>query len=96
MSQPCYIAAAGGSSGPERKFPLSRSGYKAARDYAFKERDRTGLGQTVLVCPGGVSNRMQQPGIPLYQCVKGERGCAIEGYDGDTVLAGARRRRKRR
>lgn len=34
-------------------------------------------------------------GTPLYRCDKGERGCFIEGYDGDVILAGRKRRRRR-
>jgi hypothetical protein len=90
----CYIAA-GGAHVTERKFPLSRSGWKAARDYAFAARERSGVGMTALVCPGDIGPREQQPGIPLYQCHRGERGCVIEGYDGDRVLAGSHRRRRR-
>jgi hypothetical protein len=93
---PCYIAAAGGRL-PEKRFPLSRTGWKNARDYTFKARDASGVGMTVLVCPGDNPNRMQQPGIPLYQCHKdsGRGLCFIEGYDGDAVLAGGRKRRRR-
>lgn len=93
----CYIAS-GGAHVPEKRFPLSRSGWKAARNYAFAARDRSGTGMTALVCPGNNPNRMQQPGIPLYQCHKdsGRGLCFIEAYDGDVVLAGARRVRKRR
>ena len=90
----CYIAS-GGARVPERKFPLTRSGWTAARDYAFTARDRGGVGMTVLVCPGDIGPREQQPGIPLYQCHSGEPNCAIEGYSGSVVLAGSRRRRRR-
>lgn len=92
----CYIAATGGAYTEERRFPLSRSGWKAARDFTFKMRDSSGVGMTALVCPGNTASRAQQPGTPLYRCDKGERGCFIEGYDGDVILAGRKRRRRRR
>ncbi len=91
----CYIAS-GGAHVPEKKFPLTRSGWTAARNYAFMTRDRSGVGMTTLVCPGNIGPRQMQPGIPLYQCHRGDTGCVIEGYEGSVVLAGARRRRKRR
>ncbi len=86
MAGKCHILA--GSLNDERRFPLSRSGYTAAREHVYKSRDRDGAGYATLICAGTGA-------IPLYQCYK-KSGCAIEGSQGDDVLAGGRRRRRRR
>lgn len=86
MAGKCHILA--GSLNTERRFPLSRSGYTAAREHVYAGRDRDGAGYATLVCAGTGA-------IPLYQCYK-KQGCAIEGSDGNDVLAGAHRRKRRR
>lgn len=90
-SKKCYILAGDVLGHEDRKFPLSRSGWTAARNHilsmasnVWTVRGSRGVGYATLICPGG--------GIPLYQCQPG-RGCAIEGSDGNDVLAGARKRR---
>ncbi len=83
----CRILAAGSAHG-EQHFPLSRSGYTAARAHVYKMRDHYGAGYATLICSG-------KGAIPLYQCYKNQ-ACAIEGSDGHDVLAGHRRRRRRR
>jgi hypothetical protein len=86
----CYILA--GDVMTTKRFPVSRSGWTAARDEVLYAQ-QSGAGYATLMCP--VGDRVE--GIPMYQCYKG-RGCTIEGYEGDTVIAGSRRsqRPKRR
>lgn len=85
MADKCSIIAWDGQN-PEIKYPLSRSGWTAAHKHA----SRYSNGNATLLCPpGGIGY-----GIPLYQCRKGE--CFIERYEGSIVLAGARRRRRKR
>jgi hypothetical protein len=97
MAERCYILAGSVSAhSAQDKFPLSRSGWTAARDHVYKARDRSGAGYATLICPSTAGHIPGIPGgIPLYQCYKGH-GCAIEGSEGGTVLAGSRRRRRRR
>jgi len=99
MAERCYIFAGGimaRDTDTSRRFPLSRSGWTAARQEVYRSRDIHGAGYATLVCPGTKGHIPGIPGgIPLYQCYKGQ-GCAIEGSEGDTVLAGRRGRRRRR
>lgn len=85
MAGRCYILA--GDVSTKDQFPLSRSGWTAARAAVYKAQARS-AGYATLICPG-------KGGIPLYQCYRGQ-SCTIEGSDGDTVLAGGRRRRRKR
>ena len=84
----CYILA--GDIYTKNRFPVSRSGWTAAREAVFRAQ-KSGAGYATLMCP--VGDRTE--GIPMYQCYQG-RGCTIEGYEGDTVIAESRRRAKRR
>lgn len=97
MADRCHILAGSISAhSAHEKFPLSRSGWTAARDAVYKARDRSGAGYATLICPSTKGHIQGIPGgIPLYQCYKGQ-GCTIEGSEGGGVLAGSRRRRKRR
>jgi len=87
MAAACHILSSDVGHARARTFPLSRTGWTSARDHAYKVRNLGGAAYVTLVCPG-------KGGIPLYQCYRGQ-GCQIEGSDGDEVLAGARRRRRR-
>jgi hypothetical protein len=81
----CYIVA--GDVMTDQRFPLSRSGWTAARAAVYRAQARS-AGFATLMCP-------PNGGIPLYQCYKGQ-SCTIESSDGNTVLAGGRRRKRRR
>jgi hypothetical protein len=83
----CYILA--GDIMTRDQFPVSRSGWTAARTAVLRAQ-KSGAGYATLMCP--VGDRVE--GIPMYQCYK-DRGCTIEGSEGDTVIAGSRRRTKR-
>jgi len=87
-SAKCYILA--GDVMTTKKFPVSRSGWTAARDEVLYAQ-KSGAGYATLMCTVGD----RTTGIPMYQCYKGG-GCVIEGSEGDTVIAGSRRRAKRR
>lgn len=82
----CYILA--GDVMTTKRFPVSRSGWTAARDEVHHAQ-KTGAGYATLMCP--VGDRVE--GIPMYQCYKGG-SCVIEGYEGDRVIAGSRRSRR--
>ena len=79
----CYIVA--GDVMTTTRFPLSRSGWTAAREAVYDAQAKS-AGFATLICPG-------KGGIPLYQCYKGQ-SCTIESSHGDTVLAGHHRRRR--
>jgi hypothetical protein len=87
-SKKCYILA--GDIMTTKRFPVSRSGWTAARD-EVRYAQKSGAGYATLMCTVG----SRTEGIPLYQCYKGS-GCTIEGSEGDSVIAGSRRRVKRR
>jgi hypothetical protein len=88
---------AGGVHGTEARFPVSRDGWSAAYKAALQARDRFGAGYATLVCPTGLPKTSHEidPGIPLYQCYRGDQ-CAIESHTGDYVMAGARRTKRRK
>ena len=73
-------------------YPLSRAGWSAAHKAVLAAQKSQGAGYATLICP--VKDRY--PAIPLYQCSRGE-GCTIEGRGAadTTVLAGARRKKRR-